>query len=179
MRKKDGSEYPPNSLHHIACGVMRHLRQDGSKQTLDIFQFAAFADFRATLDAETKRLKQKGVGSKKRQAEPISTTEEEQLWECGVLGDHCPQSLLNSVFYLNRLSFALRSGDEHRQLCLKILQIQVVESHGKRAFLRYTEDASKNNKGGPKSRKIQPKVVIQHTNAESRQVSCKNLQKIS
>ena len=167
VRKKDGSEYPPNSLHHIACGVMRHLRQDGGKRTLDIFQDAAFADFRATLDAEMKRLNQKGVGSKKRQAEPISTTEEEQLWECGVLGDHCPQSLLNSVFYLNGLSFALRSGDKHRQLRLKNSQIQVVESHGERAFLRYTEDASKNNEGGLKSRKIQPKVAIQHANVDN------------
>ena len=26
VRKQDGSEYPPNSLHHITAGLMRHLR---------------------------------------------------------------------------------------------------------------------------------------------------------
>ena len=27
--KKCGSEYPPNSLHHICCGVMQYLRMNG------------------------------------------------------------------------------------------------------------------------------------------------------
>lgn len=165
--KERRQQIPPNSLHHIACGVMRNLGQDGSKKTLDIFQDAAFADFRSTLDAVMKRLKQAGVGSEKRQAEPVSTTEEEQLWESGVLGDHCPQSLLNTVFYLNGLAFALRSGDEHRQLRLKNSQIQVVETHRERPFLRYTKDASKSNKGGLKFRKLQSKVVVQHANVEN------------
>ena len=157
----------PNTLHHLACGVMRHLGQDGSKKTLDIFQDAAFADFRSTLDAVMKRLKQAGVGSEKRQAEPVSTTEEEQLWESGVLGDHCPQSLLNTVFYLNGLAFALRSGDKHRQLHLKNSQIQVVETHRERPLLRYTKNTSKSNKGGLKFRKLQSKVVVQHANVEN------------
>ena len=26
IRKKDGSEYPPNTVHHICCGIMRYLR---------------------------------------------------------------------------------------------------------------------------------------------------------
>ena len=26
IRKKDGAEYSPNSLHHIVCGIMRHVR---------------------------------------------------------------------------------------------------------------------------------------------------------
>ena len=25
--KKDGSEYPPNTLHHICCGILRHIRE--------------------------------------------------------------------------------------------------------------------------------------------------------
>lgn len=28
VRKKDGSEYPPNTLHHIS-GIPRHLRESG------------------------------------------------------------------------------------------------------------------------------------------------------
>ena len=27
VRKGDGSEYPPNTLHHICCGLLRHIRQ--------------------------------------------------------------------------------------------------------------------------------------------------------
>ena len=62
--------------------------------TLDIFKDLAFTDFRASLDAEMKRLQEKGLGSKLKQAEPITEKEEEILWEKGELGDHTPQSLL-------------------------------------------------------------------------------------
>ncbi len=49
-----------------------------------------FADFKKSLDAEMKRLQSKGLGSKKRQAEPLSLDEEEILWENGLLGDKDP-----------------------------------------------------------------------------------------
>jgi hypothetical protein len=37
------------------------------------------------LDAEMKRLRALGLGSKKRQAEPLTANEEEMLWEKGCL----------------------------------------------------------------------------------------------
>ena len=47
--------------------------------------------------------------------------------------------------FMNGLYFALRSGDEHRQLRHKPCQIQVVENKGERPYLIYTEDTSKKN----------------------------------
>ena len=70
VRKKDGSEYVPNTLHHICCGLMRHLRWNGHP-SLDFFTDSDFADFKVTLDARMKRLQSAGVGSKKRQAEVL------------------------------------------------------------------------------------------------------------
>ena len=35
-----------------------------------------------------------------------------------------------------------------------------------RAFLRYTEDTSKNNQGGLRGRNITPKIVLHHANTE-------------
>ena len=43
-----------------------------------------------TSDAEMKRLS--GLGSKKRQAEPLTTEEENMLWEKGLLGSKDPQT---------------------------------------------------------------------------------------
>ena len=63
-----------------------------------------------------KRLQEKGLGSKHKQAEPITEVEEEILWEKGELGDHTPQSLLNTMVYMNSVYFAQRSGKEHRNL---------------------------------------------------------------
>jgi len=40
------------------------------------------------------------------QAEPL-TVQEEELWEKTILGDHSPESLLNTIIFMNGLYFAL------------------------------------------------------------------------
>lgn len=92
MRKKDGTEYPPNTLNHLQ-----------------------FANFCCTLDREMKHLQSQDIGSKKKQSEPITEQDEELLWEKGLLEDVTPQGLLNIIVYMNGLYF-LRSGSEHRAL---------------------------------------------------------------
>ena len=166
IRKRDGSAYPPNTLYHICVGLMRHLRWNGNPN-LDILKDPEFADFRASLDAEMKRLQSQGIGSKKRQAEVLTVEEEEVLWEKGLLGDATPQSLLDTIVFYNGLYFALRSGKEHRQLRHSHCQIELVEHHDKRSYLKYTEDVSKNRPGGLKGRKVTPKVVVHHANTKN------------
>ena len=63
---------------------MRFIRQNG-KPEIDFFKEAAYAEFRATLDAELKRLKQAGNGSRKRKAEPLTQEEEELLLVKGIV----------------------------------------------------------------------------------------------
>ena len=163
VRRKDGSLYTPNSLHHITCGLMRHIRQSGKPQ-VDFFKDPEFATFRSSLDAEMKRLQAQGIGSKKKQAEVLTEEEEDLLWEKGLLGDSTPQSLLDTMVYCNGLYFALRSGQEHRQLRRKPCQIEVNEHPGQRSYLTYTEDVSKNRPGGLKGRKTSNKTVVHHSN---------------
>ena len=97
-----------------------------------------------------KRLQGLGLGSQKKQAEPLTEENEEKLWQAGVLGTHNPQALLNTMIYMNGLYFALRSGDEHRQLRHSPCQIQLVECLDQKPYLKYTEDISKNHQGGLK-----------------------------
>ena len=63
MRKKDGSEYPPNTVHHICCGIMRDLRTEGQPD-IDFFKDSSFSQFRDVLDSEMKRLRGQGLGSR-------------------------------------------------------------------------------------------------------------------
>ena len=109
-----------------------------------------FAEFRATLDAKLKRLQRLGIGSKTKQAEPLTEEEEEILWQKGLLGDHTPQALLNTMVFMNGLYFALHSGREHRELRFDSSQISLVERDGQRPYLEYTEDDSKNLPAGLK-----------------------------
>ncbi len=139
VRKINGSEYPPNTLYHIVNGIMRHVRI--SNPGTDFYKDAEYSGFIASLNAEMKRLQSKGMGSTQKQAEPLSTQEEEQLWENQLLGDHSPQALLNTMVFMIGLYFALRSGDEHRNLRRNPYQIKIVERSGQRSYLEYTEDS--------------------------------------
>ena len=166
VRKKDGSEFPPDTLHHIVSGIQRFLRCN-RKPSIDVYKDAEFADFRSCLDSEMKRLQSSGLGSRKRKAEPLTPEEEELLWKKGLLGDGNPQALVDTMVVMNGIYFALRSGSEHRQLRSDPCQIQLVERPGHRSYLEYTEDMSKNRPGGLKGRKIKPKVVHHHDNPEN------------
>ena len=135
-RKKDGCEYPPNSLHHICCGLMRYLRWNG-QPSIDPFTQSDFTNFRASLDSELKRLQSKGVGSIKKQAKVLTKEEEDILWKERLLGD---SSLLDTMVFCNGLYFALRSGQEHRQLRSNPCQIELIERPGEKSYLKYTED---------------------------------------
>ena len=113
IRRKDGKQYPPNTIHHICCGVMRYLRTQG-KPEIDFFKDSSFSHFRAVLDSEMNQLQGQGVGSKRRQAEPITQEEEEVLWKKGMLGQNTGRALVDTMLYMCGTYFALRSGQEHR-----------------------------------------------------------------
>ena len=61
----------------------------------------------------------KGLGTKKKQAEPITTDEEAILWASGKMGCHDAQTLLNTIYFYNCKVFGLRSYDEHHRLQCK------------------------------------------------------------
>ena len=163
VRKQDGTEFPPDSLHHIVSGIQRFLRWNG-KPEIDIYKDPGFADFRICLDSEMKRLQRAGLGSKKKKAKPLTAEEEELLWTKGLLGSGSPQALVDTMVVMNGIYFALRSGSEHRQLRSDPCQIEVVENPGERSYLVYTEDISKNRPGGLKGRKLKPKIVRHYDN---------------
>ena len=92
VRNKHGEEYSPTTLHHIVCGILRHIRS--VQPCMDFFTEKEFAEFRKTLDGEMKRLQSKGVGAQIKKAEILTNEDEELLWTKGLLGDHDPQTLL-------------------------------------------------------------------------------------
>ena len=159
VRKKNGDEYPPNTLYQMVCGLQREVQK--KRPNINFFS-PLFSDLSQTLDSEMKRLKSLGLGMTAKKAEPITLEEEEKLWECGALGESDPTILLYTVFYLIGVHFALRSGSEHRRLRFKNPQIIYVDADKDKNLpcrLIYTEDVSKTNQGGLKSKKVPQKVV--------------------
>ncbi len=163
VRRKDGQPYPPNTLHQLCCGVLRCVRK--VKPEIGIFKDPEFLSFRKTLDAEMKRLKgTPGVRSVPKQAEPISAVEKEILWSKGLLGSHNPRVLVDTMVFMAGVYFALRSGEEHRQL--RFSSVQLIEKPKAFPYLLYTESVSKNNPGGLKHRKVTTKQVTHHANTD-------------
>ena len=112
-----------------------------------------FDSTKKTLDGKMKRIKASTTYLKK-QAEPITTNDEKLLWEKGMLGEGSPQILLETMLFMCGIYFALRSGQEHRDL--RFSQIKLKEIDGKKCLV-YTENVSKNNSGGIKHRKLELK----------------------
>ena len=97
---------------------------------VDFFKDKEFSKFRNILDSEMKRLQAVGLGTGQRKAEVISFEDEELMWEKGILGDDNPQSLLDTMLFMNGLYFALRGGKEHRKLRHHPSQIELIEKPG-------------------------------------------------
>lgn len=70
------------------------------------------------------------------------------MWQNGLLGSDNPQTLIDTMVFMCGLYFALRSGQEHRNLHMD--QIQLIESCD-HPYVVYTENASKNHSGGERS----------------------------
>ena len=120
----------------------------------------------AVLDAELKWLNATGNYVEKKKANVITIEMEEVLWENGLLGDHTPEVLSNTLVYMIGFCFTLRSGEEHRRLHHNPSQIKLVNRPGCSPYLHYKEDISKTNQAGLHNRKCVPKEVIHHVNKE-------------
>lgn len=168
VRKVDGTEYPPKTLYALVCCFKRHYEANGvhSINPLDVSD-PRFGGFRQSLDAEMQRLHTKGLGTKKKQAEPITEDEEAILWSSGQLGCHSARALQNTVYFYNCKVFGLRSYDEHHGLQCKQFQKDVDEFCN--VYLMYTDQGSKTNRGGLKHMKVQNKVVKQYENPDDPQ----------
>ena len=62
IHKRDGSEFPPDTVHHIVSGLQRFVRWKNNP-ALDIVKDA---EFRCCLYSEIKRLQRAGLGSRRR-----------------------------------------------------------------------------------------------------------------
>ena len=156
VRRKDGSEYPPTTIHMLLCGLQRIMCRE-SEQPFEIFAKGdvRFRNLHGTMESVFQQLHKKGVGTVVKHASAISDEEENHIWQSGIVGDHSPTDLLRAVFYLNGINFSLRGGKEHRDL--KRSQLTREVDHWK-----YVENGSKCFRGGVADLHRENKVVCQY-----------------
>ena len=164
IRKKDGTRYPPRTIHHYLMGIQRYIRTE-KNSSVNIITQSEFNPLKKLLDALYRKLHSEGLGCSLK-TEAVTEEDEEQLWAKRILDPETPQGLLNCVFFLNGKNFCLRGGVEHRNLKPSQLRREVVKMQGKNVVrYTYTEYVSKNRAAGLKQLKQGNKVVHQYESA--------------
>ena len=82
IRKPDLTEYEPESIKSKQLSISRYLKE--RKYSYDIMMDPQFSHSRQCVFS--KKLKQRGLGNKKRKADPFTEAEVQQLYFCGLLG---------------------------------------------------------------------------------------------
>ena len=86
------------------------------------------------------------------------------MWEHGFLGSENAELLRHTLVWVLGIQFALRAGQEHRNLRLENSQLSLQCDELGREFLQYTEDISKTNNGRLSHLRIKRKVVRAYKN---------------
>ena len=160
IKKIDGSEYPGKTLYDILICIQFHLETIGFGWKL--INDGDFSDIKFTLDNLMKLRVSQGIGIGVKQAQFLNAMDEDVLWNLGLLGQHCPEVLLNTVIFMLGKGCALCAGKEHYALRRPPYNSQFTFMHDDegQVFLRYCEDIGmKTNRGGIKHRKIKAKQV--------------------
>ena len=114
VQKLDGEDFPPKTLYQIVLCIQFYYETKGI--TWQLLRDEAFKELKFTLDNVMKQRTSSGIGIIVKKADIISKTDEDILWNRGILGSENPEQLLHTVLYVVSLSCALRAGKEHRNL---------------------------------------------------------------
>ena len=146
-RQESGLPYLPKSIYLLLCGLYRISRSNSVPFNFLDRKDIRFKDLHNTLDTMFSNLHAEGIGAEKKSASAITVEDEELLWEKELLSFDSPRSLQNLAFFYVGLHFALRGGEEQRDL--KVAQFKrfpvETEKYDEQTCYEYVEFIAKNN----------------------------------
>ena len=165
VRKEGQEEYPGKTLYEMICCIQAYFRIECKRNiTLVDKKGCNFRNLNSALNFQMKQRASAGVGVDVKQAKVISESDENYLWEHGYLGNVNPEVLRNTLVWVLGLNFALRAGQEHRNLRMKNSQLSVAIDEDGKQYLEYKEDVSKTNSGGLAHAHLKRKIVRAYEN---------------
>ncbi|CAC5399500.1 unnamed protein product [Mytilus coruscus] len=114
VRNKKGLDYYPNTLYELIICIQRFLRQN--EKSISILDERDFSALRSVLDSRMKELSRNGIFLNTKKADVINADQETYMWSNNILGTDTPKKLCYTLLYCIGLNFALRAGQEHRNL---------------------------------------------------------------
>ena len=144
VRKSDGSNYEPNTLHGFMSSYERHLRRYNYEYSLS-GNSVEFAKLREVLKSKQRELKRQGLGNLANRSEAITDDDIEKIWECNQMGAATPDSIINTLWFYTTVHFGTRSAEEHRNMCWGDIQLSV-DGQGQE-YLEFVERQPKQELG--------------------------------
>ena len=154
--------YPGSTLYQMVLAIQKYLNVH--RLTWQLLDDREFPDLKIVLDNVMKERAALNVGMTTRQASVITYQMENHLWETGVLGEHSPDKLRNTVLFLIGINVYLRAIDEHyslrRDMPSQRSQISFEYNDSGVQCLVYREDfVTKTHDGGINDHRQDRKVV--------------------
>lgn len=161
LRKVDGSDYQPGTLLNMFHSFERYLKSVkyfSPDERVSILKHVDFEDCRVALQAKRRQLKKQGLGNRPNRSVALEETEEEIMWQKGVLGSSSAFSMQFSIWFHLTLLMGLRGRDEHR--AMRFGDIQIKKDSTGQEYMTLIERNSKTRDGSVPndSRETQQKI---------------------
>ena len=98
VKRKDGTDYEPDTLTSIHRSIDRYLKELGYGHSL--VTDTAFETSKKVLESRRKALKKDGHGNRELKADPLTPEDEDILWKNGQMGSHEPGALQRALWFL-------------------------------------------------------------------------------
>ena len=156
VRKKDGSDYEPDSLRVMVTAIDRFRTEKEYKYS--IIRDRQFKSSKQVLEGKARLLRQEGKGKRPNKARSLTTTEENELWEKKKLGRGSPQVLVQTVWWLLTQYFGLRGRQEHHSMTVEDFSFGLDENNTE--YVEFIENPTKTRQSGlsAKPRSFLPKM---------------------
>ena len=157
VRKKDGEVYEPVTLTSFQRSIQRYLNDRNS--TVNILKDQQFSKCREVLSARKRDLVVNNAkGNRPQAARELTEAEEDLLFKTGQFGEHEPEVLQRTVWWVLSLQFGFRARDESRKLQWGDVGLENDPLTGKQVLVWKAERGSKTRHGDGHSKAFNPKA---------------------
>ena len=114
LNKEDRTPFEPSTYKGIRHSIERHLKEIGYPE--HDLNCPCYEKLRATINTKGAIAKAAGKGNRRNRAMPLSTEDEDRIWESGAFGDLSPKALLRALWWGFTAGFGLRGTERKDQL---------------------------------------------------------------
>ena len=157
-KKKDNSEYEPDTMSSFSRSIQRFLDDNNAK--VNILKDEEFKVSREVLKSKRRELRKQGKGNKPNATVALTNEDVERIFEENQFGVHEPEVLARTMWFLLTLHFGHRARHEARQIKFGDIALKKDEASGEEYLEWTTERESKTRHGDENEhqRSFRPKV---------------------